>query len=167
MKISSILPLAFLSGALTLAVDVEKRQTGTLYAHLTFHAGPASYALTVPNDGTRVPTSKPFPHATLTPLTQISDSNLNVNIIDIPDYYPNYCQFETAGEKTLVTSINTKTGLQSLLVGPPQPIIAVTCQGYCIYTYGDCYRNGQFLGICCAGFCAANKCRPWIAPGSN
>lgn len=27
-----------------------------------------------------------------------------------------------------------------------------------------CYEGGQFLGECCAGFCAANKCRPWVNP---
>lgn len=28
---------------------------------------------------------------------------------------------------------------------------------------GDCYNstNGQYIGSCCNGFCAANKCRPW------
>jgi len=46
-------------------------------------------------------------------------------------------------------------------VGPPQPIDSVTCSGTCLQTYGDCYVNGQYVGSCCNGYCAANKCRPW------
>jgi hypothetical protein len=34
----------------------------------------------------------------------------------------------------------------------------------CVPTYSDCYRSGQYVGPCCGGFCAANKCRPWVSP---
>ncbi|KAI0835053.1 hypothetical protein F5Y06DRAFT_277267 [Hypoxylon sp. FL0890] len=115
-------------------------------AHLTFHGGPASYQLAVPADGTVVNTN----------------NGISVDTIDAPDYNAiNQCTFNTASQKTLVSSINTQTGLQSIIVGPPQPIISVSCQGSCIPTYGECYTNGQYTGPCCNGFCAATRCRPW------
>lgn len=87
---------------------------------------------------------------------------MNINIIDAPDYNAlSQCTFTTAGEKTLVSSINTQTGMQSIVVGPPQPIISVSCQGSCTPTYGVCYENGMFTAPCCNGFCAATRCRPW------
>ncbi|KAL7621824.1 hypothetical protein AAE478_007324 [Parahypoxylon ruwenzoriense] len=115
-------------------------------AHLTFHGGPASYELVVPADGTVVNTN----------------NNIAVSIIDAPDYNAiSQCTFNTAGEKTLVSSINTQTGLQSIIVGPPQPILSVSCLGSCVATYGECFSNGQYVGPCCNGFCAATRCRPW------
>ncbi|KAI1100366.1 hypothetical protein F4804DRAFT_319190 [Jackrogersella minutella] len=115
-------------------------------AHLTFHGGPASYDLAVPADGTVVNTN----------------SDISISIIDAPDYNAiNQCTFNTASEKSLAGSINTQTGLQSIIVGPPQPIISVSCQGSCIPTYGECFTNGQYTGPCCNGFCAATRCRPW------
>lgn len=93
-----------------------------------------------------------------------ADSNIAVNIIDAPDYNALYqCTFYTAGEKALVGGI-TSTGVGQVIIGPPQPVTGVSCFGICIPTYGDCYRNGQYVGPCCNGFCAANKCRPWIQP---
>ncbi|KAI4865978.1 hypothetical protein F4820DRAFT_418278 [Hypoxylon rubiginosum] len=115
-------------------------------AHLTFHGGPASYDLAVPADGTLVYTN----------------NDLSISIIDAPDYNAgSQCTFNTAGDKALVSSIDTQTGMQSLIVGPPQPIISVSCQGSCIPTYGACFVNGQYTGACCNGFCAATRCRPW------
>ncbi|KAI2615805.1 hypothetical protein GGS26DRAFT_454570 [Hypomontagnella submonticulosa] len=115
-------------------------------AHLTFHGGPASYDLAVPADGTVINTN----------------NDIAVSIIDAPDYNAiNQCTFNTVGEKTLASSINTQTGLQSIIVGPPQRIISVSCQGTCIATYGMCFDNGQYIGPCCNGFCAATRCRPW------
>ncbi|KAI8245338.1 hypothetical protein K4K55_002338 [Colletotrichum sp. SAR 10_96] len=117
--------------------------------HLTFHGGPASYDLAIPADGNTYPTN----------------NNIAIDKIDANDYFAySNCQFNTAGEKTLVQSINNQNGDQAIIVGPPQPIISVSCQGFCLGIYGDCYKNGQFVALCCNGFCAANKCRPWIAP---
>lgn len=31
-------------------------------------------------------------------------------------------------------------------------------------TTEDCVKNGQYVGTCCNGFCAANKCRPYVYP---
>jgi hypothetical protein len=109
------------------------------------------------------------------------DSDISVNIIDAPDYNAfQQCTFNTANGKTLVQSIG-EGGLQQIVVGPPQPILSVGCQGMCVPTYGElasssckpyewlliiiigeCYNsNGQYVGPCCNGFCAADRCRPW------
>lgn len=94
----------------------------------------------------------------------LPDNNIAVNIIDAPDYNAQYqCTFYTPGEKALVGGI-TPEGLSQVIIGPPQPVTGVSCAGICIPTYSDCFRNGQYLGPCCNGFCAANKCRPWIQP---
>jgi hypothetical protein len=115
--------------------------------HLTFHAGPVSYSLAIPADGSFNPTNQ---------------NSLNVNLIDTPDFNAiEQCTFQTSGPKTLVNTFNPETGVQSIAVGPPQVITGVSCNGYCIPVYGDCYANGQFLGPCCNGICAANKCRPY------
>ncbi|OTA52721.1 hypothetical protein K449DRAFT_427053 [Hypoxylon sp. EC38] len=144
MKLSSSILFALGLVASSLAHPLDERDVQI--AHLTFHGGPASYQLAVPADGTVVNTN----------------NGISVDTIDAPDYNAiNQCTFNTAGQKTLVSSINTQTGLQSIIVGPPQPIISVSCQGSCIPTYGECYTNGQYNGPCCNGFCAATRCRPW------
>ncbi|KAI1843786.1 hypothetical protein JX266_010045 [Neoarthrinium moseri] len=142
-----------LFAALSLGVTANSNATpldardGVQTVHLTFHGGPASYSLTIPADGKI--------HQT--------NNGISVNIIDAPDYNAiSQCTFYTAGQKTLVSGITDK-GLQQVIVGPPQPITAVSCQGMCVGIYGDCYdHNGQFVGPCCNGFCAADKCRPWV-----
>ncbi|KAI5463962.1 hypothetical protein BGZ63DRAFT_481218 [Mariannaea sp. PMI_226] len=113
---------------------------------LTFHGGPASYTMEFPADGQ----------------TRQTNSDISVNIIDTPDYNAfSQCIFNTAGEKTLVRSIG-QNGLQQIIVGPPQPILSVSCHGMCVPTYGECYNTtGQYVGPCCNGFCAADRCRPW------
>ena len=61
---------------------------------------------------------------------------MNINIIDAPDYNAfSQCTFYTDGEKELVQSIGDD-GTQQILVGPPQPIRSVSCQGMCVPTYG-------------------------------
>lgn len=85
-------------------------------------------------------------------------------MIEAPDYSAYYnCQFQTEGEVTLASSISPE-GVNQILVGPPQPITAVSCQGYCVPTYADCFRDNMYVGRCCSGYCAANKCRPWVPP---
>ncbi|KAI1134259.1 hypothetical protein F5Y05DRAFT_422827 [Hypoxylon sp. FL0543] len=144
MKFTSSVLTALGLVAGSLAHPLEDRDVQV--AHLTFHGGPASYQLAVPADGSVVKTN----------------NGISVDTIDAPDYNAiNQCTFNTASQKTLVSSINTQTGLQSIIVGPPQPIISVSCQGSCIPTYGECYTNGQYTGACCNGFCAATRCRPW------
>ncbi|RYP34247.1 hypothetical protein DL767_004370 [Monosporascus sp. MG133] len=130
--------------AASLSQPLEERQAQIV--NLTFHGGPASYELAVPTDGTVIPTNR---------------NNLAVSIIDTPDYNAiSQCTFNTAGVATLEHYV-TQDGLQQIIVGPPQPILSVSCEGTCVPTYGQCYINNQFVGPCCNGFCAATRCRPW------
>ncbi|KAK3385958.1 hypothetical protein B0H63DRAFT_523278 [Podospora didyma] len=132
--------------ATALAMPVVEERTGAQIVHLVFHGGPAQYQMTFPADGSSYPTK----------------DNMAVSIIDAPDFNAIYqCTFNTVGQKTLVGSI-TPQGLAQIFVGPPQPITSVSCHGTCVGTYGDCYRDGQFVGQCCNGYCAANKCRPYV-----
>ncbi|KAH7237423.1 hypothetical protein FSOLCH5_004771 [Fusarium solani] len=151
MKLTlSILPIAIFAGVHAMPNPVERDDVQTV--HLTFHGGPASYEMTFPADGK----------------TRQTNSDINVNIIDAPDYNAfSQCTFTTNGEKTLVQSIDSD-GSQHIIVGPPQVITAVSCQGFCVPTYGECYdSNGQPVGPCCNGFCAADRCRPWSTATSS
>ncbi|KAI1758235.1 hypothetical protein F4782DRAFT_524933 [Xylaria castorea] len=82
--------------------------------HLKFHGGPASYDLYVPEDGTVVQTN----------------NDISVSIIDVDT--PNYdaislCTFNTQGKKSLVGS-TTPDGVKHITVGPPQPVLSVSCR---------------------------------------
>lgn len=93
-----------------------------------------------------------------------TDNDLSISIIEAPDYDAySQCRFHTAGDAALASSISS-TGVNQILVGPPQPVTGVSCWGMCVPTYGDCFVNGQYVGPCCSGYCAANKCRPWVRP---
>ncbi|KAK4203486.1 hypothetical protein QBC40DRAFT_262572 [Triangularia verruculosa] len=124
---------------------IEERDVQTV--SIKFRGGPAEYSLTFPADGSEV----------------FTNNALSVSIIESAYYISSFCTFYTAGEKALQQGISSG-GLNQLFVGPPQPIKSVRCQGFCLPVYGDCYRNGQYVGPCCNGFCAANKCRPWVNP---
>ncbi|KAI3330044.1 hypothetical protein F4824DRAFT_505590 [Ustulina deusta] len=92
------------------AQPVEER--GQVVAHLIFHGGPASYELFVPTDGTVVQTN----------------NGISVDTIDTPNYDAiSLCTFNTSGPKTLVGSV-TPDGLNQITVGPPQPILSVSCR---------------------------------------
>ncbi|OLN96244.1 hypothetical protein CCHL11_04459 [Colletotrichum chlorophyti] len=148
MRFTALL-LATLSLALpSLSHPLEERD-GVQTVHLTFHGGPASYELAIPADGQVYQT----------------DNDISVNIIDAPDYNAiSQCTFYTNGEKALVSGI-TPQGVQQVIIGPPQPVTGVSCFGICVPTYGACYgTDGQWIGPCCNGFCAATRCRPWIQP---
>ncbi|KAI0514968.1 hypothetical protein F5B22DRAFT_210988 [Xylaria bambusicola] len=84
------------------AQPVEERG---VVAHITFHGGPASYQLSVPADGTPVPTN----------------NGISVDTIDADYNIRDLCTFATSGPQTLVGSTT------HLTVGPPQPILSVTC----------------------------------------
>ncbi|KUI58993.1 hypothetical protein VP1G_06239 [Cytospora mali] len=120
---------------------------------LVFQAAAASYNLTILADGQE----------------HFTNSDLNVNLIDAPDFDAYHlCSFKTGnGEATLVPSLTQRPEdpwpINQIAVGPPQAIVSVTCSGTCVGVYGDCFNstNGQYIGSCCDGFCAANKCRPW------
>jgi hypothetical protein len=160
--------LGFLASAS--AIPLEERDVQTV--HLTFHGGPAQYDMAFPADGNVYPTSE-SPFSVLSSLPFIScitnilfiDNDLAINIIDTPDYNAfSQCKFHTQGGEATFASSISPTGVNQIMVGPPQPITGVSCQGMCVPTYGDCYVNGQWVGPCCSGFCAANKCRPWVNP---
>ena len=145
MKFLSTIAAAALAGTAFAAVPAERRDVQT--AHFTFHAGPVNYTMAVPADGNVYPTN----------------SNLNVNIIDANDFNAySGCTFVTNLPVTKVQSIDTKTGEQHIILGPPAVVTGVSCHGFCVPNYSNCYdNNGQNVGPCCNGFCAANKCRPW------
>ncbi|KAL0938473.1 uncharacterized protein CTRU02_205083 [Colletotrichum truncatum] len=148
MKFAATL-LANLALALpSLSQPLEERDVFQT-VHLTFRGGPASYQLNIPADGQIYPTN----------------NDLSINIIDAPDYNAIYqCTFHTNGEKALVSGI-TPQGIQQVIIGPPQPVTGVSCFGFCVGTYENCYgSDGQYIGPCCNGYCAANKCRPWVSP---
>ena len=135
---TAIISTLFVAGS-ALAHPAEIHERDAQIVNLKFHAGPAEYSMTIPADGTKYPTSECCSIGMSRPPANslITDSDLAVNIIDTPDFNAiNQCTFYTAGEKTLVTSVDPKTGLQSIIVGPPQAITAVSCTGTCIYTYG-------------------------------
>lgn len=69
-------------------------------------------------------------------LTQLSDHDFAVSIIDAPDYLAlSDCTFHTGGEQTLVGGLSAD-GVQQVIIGPPQPITGVSCYGTCVGTYG-------------------------------
>ncbi|KAL0955339.1 hypothetical protein HGRIS_004222 [Hohenbuehelia grisea] len=127
----------------------HRRQTTEQSVQLIFHGGPVQYSWGLLANGT----------------LQSTGNDLIVDTIDAPNYNAlQNCQFITDNDKTLVGAFSS-TGVPQITVGPPQPIRAVSCQGVCIPTFGDCFRDGQSLGTCCAGFCAANKCRSFSGSG--
>ncbi|KAI1422473.1 hypothetical protein F5Y12DRAFT_618433 [Xylaria sp. FL1777] len=94
------------------AQPTQERNIGV--AHLTFHGGPASYELYVPIDGTVVTTY----------------NGISVDTIDTPNFDAiNLCTFNTPGPQTLVGSV-TPDGLKQITVGPPQPILSVSCRAH-------------------------------------
>jgi hypothetical protein len=88
---------------------------------------------------------------------------MSVAVIEAPDYNAySQCVFRSAGDAQVsFTSSISPDGTNLVLVGPPQAIVSVKCEGMCVPNHSDCYANGQPVGPCCNGYCAANKCRPW------
>ncbi|TGZ78633.1 hypothetical protein EX30DRAFT_343010 [Ascodesmis nigricans] len=158
MRFTLLTTLSLLSALVaahpTAESSLQKREDQVQTATLVFHGAPVEYTLQVPADGSVVETN----------------NDINVNIIDANDYHAfTNCQFTFGGpqQPTLVQSIDNKTGKQSIIVGPPAPVVSVSCQGMCVPVYGMCYGfDNQWIGPCCNGFCAATRCRPWIAPGN-
>ena len=116
-------------------------------AHLTLHSAAAQYTLAVPADGSVVPT----------------DVDNIINIIEVSDFFAfTNCKFGTDDPVALVDNIDLTTGATDISVGPPSTITNISCEGTCLETFENCVdENGQFVGVCCNGFCAADKCRPF------
>ncbi|KAH8883738.1 hypothetical protein GQ53DRAFT_811323 [Thozetella sp. PMI_491] len=125
---------------------------GAQQVHLVFHAGPVSYNVTLPADGGAHQTG----------------SELSINHIDMLDFSPYQCTFQTPGPHETSNYINYGAEpypIWTVGMGPPQPIISVTCTGTCLPVYGECYNSqGQYVGACCNGICAATRCRPFQMP---
>ncbi|ROV88881.1 hypothetical protein VSDG_08941 [Cytospora chrysosperma] len=153
MKFFTTLSLAALaSGHALPRVEEQLHERDFQSVTLVFQAAAASYNMTIPADGQEY----------------FTNSDLNVNLIDAPDFDAyRLCTFKTGNEVTLAPSITQRPEdlwpINQIAVGPPQAIVSVTCSGTCLGIYDDCYNStiGMYIGSCCNGFCAANKCRPW------
>ncbi|KAI0025069.1 hypothetical protein F4780DRAFT_775085 [Xylariomycetidae sp. FL0641] len=90
--------------------------------------------------------------------------DIPVGVIDAASEYPIYsqCAFYLAGPGAVASNV-TADNVQHVVVDPPQSVVSVACAGACIPTYDTCaYANGSLVpGDCCAGFCAADVCRPF------
>lgn len=100
-------------------------------AHFIMHGGPASYELFVPTDGTVISTGTPaitWSQTFNNLLIRFIGNDLSISIIDTPIYDAiSLCTFNTPGPKALVGSV-TPEGLKQITVGPPQPILSVSCR---------------------------------------
>ncbi|KAK0619444.1 hypothetical protein B0T14DRAFT_430632 [Immersiella caudata] len=149
-----LLPLIVLPfAALSLPTEGPLNKPPAQQVHLIFRAAPVQYEMAIPADGKLYPTPK---------------NGLNVNLIDAPDFNIDQCEFHTVKESPVTYVWQTTNSLSvaswrisQYAVGPPQIITGVTCRGTCLGVYSTCFENGQFLGECCNGYCAANKCRPY------
>lgn len=80
------------------------------------------------------------------------NDELNVNIMISPDYDPiHYCTFKTTGQVTFAASLTQRQEdpwpINEVNIGPPQPIISVTCSGFCLGIYGRLHRSTHFTGL--------------------
>lgn len=160
MKAITVLALAALASAhaISLADTQALHSRAFQPVALTFQAGPVSYRLELVADGQEY----------------FINNDLNVNLITAPDFDAyRLCTFKTASDEvTFAPSLTQRPEdfwpINQIAVGPPQNIVSVTCSGTCVGVYGDCYNSttGQYIGSCCNGFCAANKCRPWSTGNS-
>lgn len=137
MQFSTLLNLglAAISGVAAAPTDPPK-------VEITFIGGPASYNVTYHGG------------------TQLTENDLSVSLIRSANYNVNQCTFYFVSPAATINN----GGIIS--VGPPSPVAAFNCpftDQKCIPNYGDCFSSvtGQFIGSCCDGFCAANKCRPF------
>lgn len=138
---------------------------GAQTAHFTFNNADSSkhYNLTVVADGTvvkpRTPSCILIPHSGS---ANIVDNRLAVHHIDAPDYcLRTLCKLSTAQPTELKDAIAADGVTQQVVLNPPTQVLSISCKGDCVPTYGECYKDGQYVGPCCNGFCAANRCRPW------
>lgn len=88
---------------------------------------------------------------------------MSVDVIDGGEYDAlRQCVFTTDHQKTLLQRFYP--GSVQLLVGPPQPIRAISCLGTCVAVGELCYEDGRSTGECCNGYCNVPgdlKCVAW------
>jgi hypothetical protein len=66
---------------------------------------------------------------------RFADNDIAVSIIDTPTFNAySSCTFYTPGEKALVQSLG-EDKRQQIIIGPPQPVTGVKCEGYCLGLY--------------------------------
>ncbi|KAK8072054.1 hypothetical protein PG996_005402 [Apiospora saccharicola] len=116
-SISVLLSLGLAIGAL--AHPLEPAWPGPQLVTLVFHSADGQYTMRLPADGRE--------HLTKNPM--------GVNYIDAPDFTAQkQCVFRTPEKVALVNGIDSR-GLQQILLGPPQPVVGVTCSGTCVPTW--------------------------------
>lgn len=165
MKYTIVLAAAISLASSVLAMPAV-RQVQYPIVNLTFYGGPVQSSMSFVADGAVYQTRKSISPTQseghfLNPVS--ADNDLSIDIIDAGDYNAiNQCTFVTDHEKTLLTRYYP--GSIRILVGPPQPIRAVSCLGVCIDNGDFCYADGRFVGECCNGYCDApgdRKCHAW------
>jgi hypothetical protein len=92
-----------------------------------------------------------------------ADNDMSVDVIDGGEYDAlKQCIFTTDHQKTFLQQFYP--GSIQLLMGPPQPIRAVSCLGTCVDNGDWCYHDGRSVGECCNGYCNSpgdGKCHAW------
>lgn len=142
---------------------------GVQTAHFTFNNADTSkhYDLTVVADGAVVKL-RAF-SCICTPCfgsANIIDNRLAVHHIDAPDYcLRNLCKLKTTQPTELNDAIAADGVTQQVVLKPPTQVLSISCKGDCVPTYRECYKDGQYVGPCCNGFCAADRCKPWNTGG--
>ncbi|KAI1324342.1 hypothetical protein F5Y16DRAFT_402509 [Xylariaceae sp. FL0255] len=114
MQFSNALLLALGLVAGTQALPSQAR--GIIQFVFRFEAGPASYTLDVSPNGQTVDVPS-------------IDQKIDVSIIDVPSGYNaiGLCTFATPKPATFTASISSD-GSHHIDVGPPMPILSVTCK---------------------------------------
>lgn len=74
-------------------------------------------------------------------MSLVIDNDVAVNLIISDNYDPStYCHFATATQAALAPSFTKRPEdfypVNEIAVGPPQPIISVSCFGFCLGIYG-------------------------------
>ncbi|KAK8043618.1 hypothetical protein PG993_006048 [Apiospora rasikravindrae] len=150
MKASICVPLGLGLANGILANPLELPRPGPQLLTLVFHGADGQYTMRMPADGRE----------------HLTQNGMAVNYIDAPDFTAQkQCTFRTPGKVALVNGIDSR-GLQQILLGPPQPVVGITCSGTCVPTWIMCVnpRTGVELGECCSGYCDKGRCQPWISP---
>ncbi|KAK8061501.1 hypothetical protein PG994_007867 [Apiospora phragmitis] len=152
MKASFYVPLSLGLANGMLAHPLEPESSWPQLLTLVFHSADGQYPMRLPADGRE----------------HLTNNAMTVNYIDAPDFTAQkQCTFRTPGKVALVNGIDSR-GLQQILVGPPQPVVGVTCSGTCVPTWITCVnpRTGAELGECCSGYCDKGRCQPWLSPAA-
>ncbi|KAJ3493641.1 hypothetical protein NLG97_g4609 [Lecanicillium saksenae] len=96
------------------------------------------------------------------------NAHTSISLVDAPDYNAaTLCDFDFeladgAAPPKHEFTIGEDGHTGQVKISPPTPVKGIKCQGSCVSNYGTCNgADGQGPKLCCNGFCAADKCRPW------